>query len=426
MGKAVKKARRREGKALSKKGGGASLSAKREGSLGSAGLTLSRKAKTRKGRQILAARESESYAGVKSLLLMRGGRCNTELQALLGDLRDLKKPHAVFLSQRKQQDLHPFEDAEPIEYLTRKNDCGLFAFASSSKKRPARLILGRVYEHEILDMHEFSVSHYTPAAAFASVQAPAAGSAPLVLLQGGLWEASEELKNAKNLFGDLFRSVGGPRDGKQQKLFLGGVDRLIAVSAVQASSATAMRAEAAAAEGERATAEGAPAAEAAVGANSAGGGYRGVLICIRHYRIALVKPQEENRAGSGPAVKLEEVGPQIDLKPDRVRLPSAEKWKAALKSLEKAKAEERREKQKAAAEEEGSNAPQGPPKKKSKNITTNVFGDSVGRVFVGTPDFGRLKQIQSPLLHKLQREEALRKKKEGNSKKQGGEEAEQQ
>ncbi|OEH79484.1 brix domain-containing protein [Cyclospora cayetanensis] len=363
MGKAVKKARRREGKALSKKGGGASLSAKREGSLGSAGLTLSRKAKTRKGRQILAARESESYAGVKSLLLMRGGRCNTELQALLGDLRDLKKPHAVFLSQRKQQDLHPFEDAEPIEYLTRKNDCGLFAFASSSKKRPARLILGRVYEHEILDMHEFSVSHYTPAAAFASVQAPAAGSAPLVLLQGGLWEASEELKNAKNLFGDLFRSVGGPRDGKQQKLFLGGVDRLIA---------------------------------------------------------------EENRAGSGPAVKLEEVGPQIDLKPDRVRLPSAEKWKAALKSLEKAKAEERREKQKAAAEEEGSNAPQGPPKKKSKNITTNVFGDSVGRVFVGTPDFGRLKQIQSPLLHKLQREEALRKKKEGNSKKQGGEEAEQQ
>lgn len=91
-----------------------------------------------------------------------------------------------------------------------------------------------------------------------------------------------------------------------------------------------------------------------------------------------------------------------------------------MKSLEKAKAEERRERQKAAADGQGTvGDPQGSrkvhgsqalPKKKSKNITTNAFGDSVGRVYVGNTDFTRLKQIQSPMLHKLRREENKGKK----------------
>lgn len=94
---------------------------------------------------------------------------------------------------------------------------------------------------------------------------------------------------------------------------------------------------------------------------------------------------------------------------DRVRLPSAEKWAAATKCLSKAQAEERRARQKAAASEGLPEA--GPPKKKSKNVTTNELGDSIGRVYVeNKPDMMRLKQIQSPLLHKLAREQARSKK----------------
>ena len=54
---------------------------------------------------------------------------------------------------------------------------------------------------------------------------------------------------------------------------------------------------------------------------------------------------------------------------------------------------------------------EGRPKQKlSKNSKTNVMGDRVGRVFVGRPDFGKLKQIQMPLLHRMQRQESAKKR----------------
>lgn len=313
MAKALKKGGKRPGKGLPKKEGGGPSS---KASFLDSGMIAKRKPKTHKGRRILAARESETHPCIKSLLLLRGSRCSSTLQELLSDLRDLKKPQAVFLSQRRQQDLHPFENAEPIEYLTRKNGCGLFAFASSSKKRPSRLLIGRVYDHELLDMHEFSVTHYTPARAFSSVQAPRAGSAPLVLLQGGHWEVTEELKNAKNLFQDLFRGATSLSEGARQKLFLNGIDRLIAVSAVRSSDGSSLAAAAAAAasaatsnEGDKGIAN----LNAVTEASVADAARPGVLICIRHYRIVLLR-QDEAKGRGGPTVRLEEVGPQIDLK----------------------------------------------------------------------------------------------------------------
>ncbi|KAL8436535.1 hypothetical protein ACSSS7_001652 [Eimeria intestinalis] len=422
MGKALKKGGKKVGGG-GKRGAPAGASAAAslggphshglKGGIGGPLLSLKRKAKTHKGRRVLAARESEPYPQVKRLLLLRGSRCTPSLQQLLGDLRDLKKPEAVFLSQRKQEGLHPFEDAEPIEYLTRKNACGLFAFASSSKKRPSRLVLGRVYEGQLLDMHEFAVCHYSPAAAFAAVQAPRAGSAPLVLLQGGLWESSECMQSLKNLFADFFRAVAAPPEGPPQQLFLSGLDRLVAISAVQAGPAGAAAAAATAATAPASSVDGSqqkqqqqsqPAAAAAAATGSSN-----MLVCIRHYRLVLRRDAASGKGGTGgPQVQLEEVGPQIDLKLDRMRLAAADRWRAATKTLEKAKAEETKAKR--AAAEEGGPPPQGPPKKKSKNVKTNLFGDAVGRVFVDKPDLTRLKQIQSPMLLKVRKAEANQKK----------------
>ncbi|KAL8274501.1 hypothetical protein Esti_001661 [Eimeria stiedai] len=417
MGKAVKKGgKKHSGRGKRGAPGASGLGAPSQGSKGGGGgplLSLKRKAKTHKGRRVLAARESEGYPQVKRLLLLRGSRCSPSLQQLLGDLRDLKKPEALFLSQRKQEGLKPFEDAEPIEYLTRKNACGLFAFASSSKKRPSRLVLGRVYDDQLLDMQEFAVSHYSPAAAFAAVQAPRAGSAPLVLLQGGLWESSESMQSLKNLFADFFRGVAAPPEGPTQQLFLSGLDRLIAISAVQAgaaaAAATTTAATAAAASSDDGSQPDHKQQPQAAPAAGAAGGASGVLICIRHYRLVLLRRDAASGkgGGGGPQVQLEEVGPQIDLKLDRMRLPAPDRWRAATKTLEKAKAEEAKAKR--AAAEEGP-PPEGPPKKKSKNIKTNLVGDSVGRVFVEKPDLTRLKQIQSPMLLKVRKAEAKQMK----------------
>ncbi|KAL8454119.1 hypothetical protein Emag_001552 [Eimeria magna] len=418
MGKAVKKGGKNRGgggKRVASGASSAALGGPSHGSKGGGGggslLSLKRKAKTHKGRRILAARESEPYPQVKRLLLLRGSRCSPSLQQLLGDLRDLKKPEALFLSQRKQEGLQPFEDPEPIEYLTRKNACGLFAFASSSKKRPSRLVLGRVYDGQLLDMHEFAVSHYSPAAAFAAVQAPRAGSAPLVLLQGGLWESSEALQSLKNLFADFFRGVAAPPEGPAQQLFLSGLDRLIAISAVQANAAPAAATAATAATAAGSGDDGGQPdqQQQPQRAAAAAGGASDVLICIRHYRLVLLRRDAAsgNGGGGGPQVQLEEVGPQVDLKLDRMRLPAGDRWRAATKTLEKAKAEEAKAKRTAA--EEGA-PPQGPPKKKSKNVKTNLYGDSVGRVFVEKPDLTRLEQIQSPMLLKMRKIEAKQKK----------------
>ncbi|CAE7566604.1 RPF2 [Symbiodinium sp. CCMP2456] len=60
---------------------------------------------------------------------------------------------------RKHEE-HPFEDSHKLEQLCKKFDHSLFAFGSSSKKRPARLILGRLFDGHLLDMQEFGVEDY--------------------------------------------------------------------------------------------------------------------------------------------------------------------------------------------------------------------------------------------------------------------------
>ncbi|CAL1131385.1 unnamed protein product [Cladocopium goreaui] len=56
---------------------------------------------------------------------------------------------------RKHEE-HPFEDCSKVEVLCKKFDHALFAFGSTSKKRPSRLILGRLFDGALLDMQERS------------------------------------------------------------------------------------------------------------------------------------------------------------------------------------------------------------------------------------------------------------------------------
>ena len=51
---------------------------------------------------------------------------------------NLQSPHAKMLSRRNPNVL-PFDDASSLEFLMQKNNCGMFAVASHSKKRPDNL-----------------------------------------------------------------------------------------------------------------------------------------------------------------------------------------------------------------------------------------------------------------------------------------------
>lgn len=44
-----------------------------------------------------------------------------------------------------------------LEFLCQKNECGLFAVASHSKKRPHNIVLGRMFDYHLYDVLEVGV-----------------------------------------------------------------------------------------------------------------------------------------------------------------------------------------------------------------------------------------------------------------------------
>lgn len=60
----------------------------------------------------------------------------------------------------RKHDIHPFESRQEIEQICKKSDTSLFVFGSHSKKRPSNIVLGRTYEHKVLDMVELGVINF--------------------------------------------------------------------------------------------------------------------------------------------------------------------------------------------------------------------------------------------------------------------------
>ena len=77
-------------------------------------------------------------------------------------------------------------------------------FCSHSKKRPNNLIVGRTYEHKVLDMVELGVvSANSIEEVGESIEVPF-NSHPFIVFQGDLWESDEDFKKLKNLLNDFF------------------------------------------------------------------------------------------------------------------------------------------------------------------------------------------------------------------------------
>jgi len=116
-------------------------------------------------------------------------------------------------------------------FYHQKNDSSLFAFGSHTKKRPHNLVLGRLYDYQILDMVEVTINGST----FKSIheftltrQATVRhGMAPLIIFNGDDFEneTKQDLILLKSLLLDLFR--GAVLD----KLNLASLDRVIVCTA---------------------------------------------------------------------------------------------------------------------------------------------------------------------------------------------------
>lgn len=244
-----------------------------------------RQPKTRKGARILKGRESRAVEDAKTALILSGNRVSFEVQKLLKDLHTMRSPlSSLFI---RPHEIHPFEEAAKLEALCNKYDHGLFAFGSSSKKRPSRLILGRLFANQMLDMQEFSVKDHKTIQSFHKADC-VYGSKPLVLFQGSAFEADESMKRARSLLMDFF---SGPRP---QQVMLEGIEQVVVCSAVDSAN---------------------PSADASKPS-----------ISVKRYRVKMTK------SGSKlPHVELDEMGPSFSLELDRTKDPDRDRWKQAIK-----------------------------------------------------------------------------------------------
>lgn len=245
---------------------------------------LGRKAKTAKGKRFLKNRAPKIVENPKGCLFLRGNKSTGDVTGLLNDLYDVRKPLATLFSRKHAE--QPFEDISGIERLCTKLDHSMFCLGSSSKKRPFRLVVGRNFDHQLLDMQEWRISSYVPARKFGG-KLPVLGSKPLIVFQGAAFDNDEVLKRTKSMLLDLF---AGP---KPEQVLLSGLDQALVVSTIDGAPTTGSSPP----------------------------------VYVRRYRINF------ERSGSKlPYVKTEEIGPRFDLTVDRQKEPDRDRWKASMKT----------------------------------------------------------------------------------------------
>ncbi|OJJ46052.1 hypothetical protein ASPZODRAFT_159644 [Penicilliopsis zonata CBS 506.65] len=284
------------------------------------------KAKNPRTARILKAREPQLIEPPKRMLLMHGSKCPVALHTVLKTFHSLTKPNSI-LFHKKNENIHPFENTESMEFLANKNECGIVAFGSSSKKRPNCLTLARIFDSKILDMCELMLLPGVDETAIPAMNNLTMhiglGLRPLLLFAGSPWE--DPTSNAhvmlKSMFVDMFKGE------ESDKIDVEGLQYILMVSAEEPTE----------------------------GLSS--------VIHLRWYKI------KTKRSGHKlPRVELDEIGPKFDFKVGRVQEAPRDALKEAMKQAKRPNED----------------------MKTKKNIGMDSIGDKIGRVHLGKQDLGGL------------------------------------
>lgn len=244
-------------------------------------------AQNQRSRRAMEEKAAKLIENPKSLLGIKGPKTSELITSILKDLHKFKSPDSKLLTKRNIT--RPFEDVSSVEFLGKVNDSSLFTYGSHSKKRPHNLVIGRMFDFQLLDMFELGVDPTTfqDMDSFDGLRKAVVriGSKPAMLFQGDLWDSNSDLVMLRNLLLDFFRGE------TLSKINLSALDRMIIVSATSASSNVAPS------------------------------------IHFRHYGVSLKK----SSTSSLPRVELDEVGPRMDLTLRRRKSASDELVKESLR-----------------------------------------------------------------------------------------------
>jgi len=182
--------------------------------------------KNQRTKRALAEKAPKLVENTKQCLLLKGPKSSNIVQSVLKDIHSLKKPDSKLF--QKKNLTRPFEDPGSVEFLGKQNDCSLFAYVSHSKKRPHNLVLGRLFDFQLLDMVELSIdeSTFKSMADFESDRKATVrvGGKPMFVFKGD-FETSPDMEKTKNLILDFFRGE------VLEKINLASLDRVIVVTA---------------------------------------------------------------------------------------------------------------------------------------------------------------------------------------------------
>ncbi|EAY22157.1 Brix domain containing protein [Trichomonas vaginalis G3] len=156
-------------------------------------------AETHRGKAALAEREPKIIENRKKSLFIKGRKFPAAMQQVWDDLALFRFGEIVKFT--RENDIVPFEDASQIQEHCRKNDCSLFTFATTNKKRPNDIIFGRLFNYALLDMYEFGVTNIIPHKDLPRNEFKH-GELPALIFQGDQWNS--ELSSLRNYFMDYF------------------------------------------------------------------------------------------------------------------------------------------------------------------------------------------------------------------------------
>jgi ribosome production factor 2 len=260
---------------------------------------LIKKAKTHKGRKILDKKAPQLVEGKKVAIFVKGQKASAIIQNFLRDLITLRgEPESSRVFMRNGHDMLPFDNIVPLESMASKQDCALFCFGHTQKKRPDNLIFGRTFDGKCLDIFEMGVENYQSIQDFAA-KAPQDVSRdlkPVLLFQGEYFDFSEKHQRLKNILYEMFHQ----RDLKEANIL--ELRRVLVFTAVEENT-----------------------------------------IQVRHYEVNGPKNGKLSEAGVQMGdVEFKEIGPRADLKLRRQQIASTDLYKAACRKPKVANVEKKK------------------------------------------------------------------------------------
>ncbi|OQU93545.1 Brix domain-containing protein [Cladophialophora immunda] len=284
--------------------------------------------------RIVKAREPQQLESRKRVLLLHGTKCPQPVNSVLKTVHTLTKPDSVMLT-KKNDNIHPFENSESLEFLAGKNECGVVVFGTHSKKRPNNITVLRIYDGKLLDMVELLLLVPSDEPQSEIKLQIGVGMKPLILFAGSQWDDTSSSAQAtlyqslRSIMLDLFQGE------EVSSIDVAGLQYLLMIAAGEGSSSSA----------------------------DPNDPTNKPVLHLRWYRVRTMR----SNSPKIPRVELDPIGPSFDFRVGRFHEAEAAVMKDALKHGRR---------------------PNEPRTK--KNIETDLVGDKIGRVHLGKQDLSNL------------------------------------